>query len=157
MIDIYELLKSGDLLGVSMGSSERDISVALGKKAPEKINVGIDNLGPIALLYGGLEFHLFDDKVINIIIKMANYQTDASNIWIGSKENTINRKTTLNKMIKILNKNKIHWEFYSKYSSGKRIELITEGSTTIEFLAEKNRILINRIHRNDEDTFESHE
>lgn len=158
MRDIYDLLKKGILFGVSVGSSEADILSVFKRKRMSRINTGVDNRGPIALSLKGFEFHLFDNQVVNIIVHIKSYMSRREiEIVVGSPKFPINGRSNIDMVIKVLRANGIKWEFYPKYTTGKRVELITEGSATIEFLAEDEGLLINRIHRNDKDIFKSHD
>lgn len=153
MVDIFSLLKNGNLLGISVGSSAADVHSVFGNMGIEKILRGPDERGPIALLVGGFEFHLFDDRIFNVLLKMQNYWYRRPDIFIGFEENLIYKNTSISKVIKILYLSNIEWRFYQKYCDEKRVVLITEGSATIEFLARKEKLSINRIHRSEDVVF----
>lgn len=153
MVDILSLLKNGDLLGISIGSSAADVHSVFGDMGIEKILRGPDERGPIALLVGGFEFHLFDDRIFNILLKMQDYWYRRPDIFIGFEENLIYKNTSISKIVKILYLLNIGWRFYQKYCEENRVVLITEGSATIEFVAIKEKLSINRIHRSEDIVF----
>jgi len=153
-MDIYSLLKYGELGGLSLGARKKKLLATMKEVSSPGIVKELDMNGVTVVLADGIEVHLVNRRVINVILKAPNFW-GRSALTVGSDERKISRSTSLGRFIELLDSAGIEWKFFQKYCHDKSIELITEGSVAIEFLANRGRVIVNRIHLTEGDSYSS--
>ncbi len=152
-IDIYSVIKYGELFSVKIGSSESELLDLLNNEDIEKISTcsGSDCLKMI--LWENIEFHVFDGMIISIIIKIQKSRSKQT-FFIVDANQKISYRSTLEKIIKIFYNEEIEWKFYTEHCHEKQVEIITEGSATLEFIELRGSICLNKIRLTEIDSFD---
>jgi hypothetical protein len=143
-MDIFRLLKTGELDGLLLAEEQSNVIAAMQQVTSERVTI-LEMNGVLVALSDGIEAHFIDGRMSNLIIKMAHYWGNSS-LTIGSLERKLHRRTSLERTIRLLDEVGVEWKFFQKYCCDKRVELITEGSASLEFIADAGHIIINRIH-----------
>lgn len=155
-MDIYSLLKYGELWGLSLGARQTKVLTTMKQFSSSGSVTELDMNGVTVVLTDGIEVHLFNKRVINVVLKLSNYWGKSS-LTVLSDEKRINHRTSLGRVVELLDNARIEWKIFQKYCHDKRVELITEGSAAIEFLADGGHIIVNRIHLTEGDRYSNGE
>lgn len=151
-MDIFWLLKAGEIGNLKLGT-DQSIGVAALKQLALSKTVDVSELnGVVVAISSGIEAHFVGGHMSNLVIKMAHFWGKAS-LFVGVPERKVNRKTSLCRVIKWLHEAGVKWKFVQKFCFGRRVELITEGNASLEFLAEAGHVVINRIHITEGDLY----
>jgi len=151
-MDIYSLLKFGKSKSLELGLDHSSVLDGLKATYSDCAIQEFEMNGVTVITCEGIEVNLVNNRVTNIIIKLNHYWGKFS-LSVGSDDRKIHRKTSIQRFTNILYEAKIEWEVFKKYCQNKTIELITEGSASVEFIAEGRRITINRIHLTEGDEY----
>ena len=98
-IDIYSVVKYGELFNLKIGSPESDLLDLLTNEAIEIFTVS-ESDGLKIIIWENIEFHLFDGAILSIIIKIKKSRSN-QRFFIGDPNRKINYRSTFEKIIKI--------------------------------------------------------
>ena len=144
-MDLYRLLKFGMEGPLKIGASLAQSRGALQSLFPRN-TVKMENMNGMVVLFTELvELHIFGNRLVNVIIKASACRRKGE-LHLGEVRPSLSRTTSIETVIRLLHLANIDWCVHQPLSDGKSVTLLTEGGATIEFVAEANRMLINRIH-----------
>lgn len=152
-MDIYPLLKFGKLDGVFIGARLPEVVASLNRLIPAALITEQDMNGVLVLSSELIELHFVNGALVNVIVKMSSCWGNKC-LTIGSAKRKLTRRSSLEKTIALLFDAGIEWKFFQRYCNENRVELITEGSASLEFLSDAGKVTINRIHLTEGEIYE---